>query len=89
MPLSWVLPQYRERVTATNDERIFREKNPFGEILVSLIYSSTRIRLDIAASVSMLRKFQTDLMVQDWKAIKNLLRYLEGILDYGIQLKSK
>lgn len=83
-PLPLAHPLYLELVPATDEERITMDRIPFQEILDSLIYLSIRTRPDISTGVSMPRKFQADLTPEDWRAMKHLLCYLKGSLDYGV-----
>lgn len=83
-PLPLAHPLYREQAASTPSQRQEMSTVPYRQVLGSLIYLSTRTRPDIATAVSMLGKFQADPVSSDWKALKHLLRYLKGSLDYGI-----
>lgn len=87
-PLPLAHPLYRERKPATDDERRDMSSVPYRSVLGSLIYLSTRTRPDIATAVSLLGKYQADPTPTDWKALKHLLRYIKGTVDYGIVLPS-
>ena len=50
-----------------------------------LLYLSTRTRPDIAFAVSTVAKFTAKPTEQHWKAVKHILRYLVGTVDYGLQ----
>lgn len=83
-PLPMAHSLYRKRVTSTEKERQEMTSIPYRQVLGSLIYLSTRTRPDISTAVSMLGKFQADPTIKDWKALKHLLRYLKGTLQYGL-----
>ena len=50
----------------------------------SLLYLSTRTRLDITFAVSKVAKFCSDLTKCHWIAVKLILRYLKGTSDLGL-----
>ena len=51
--------------------------------MVSLNYLTTT-RLDIAYSVSILSQFMAKPLESHWMAAKKVLRYLKGIVNFGI-----
>eukprot|EP00253_Pinus_taeda_P032704 PITA_32704 len=53
------------------------------QLVGSLIYLTTT-RLDLAYAVSMLSQFTSKPLERHWNATKNVLRYLQGTVDYGI-----
>lgn len=61
----------------------------FRQILGSLIYLYTRTRPDIYTTVLLLGKYQSDPPMQGWKALKHLLRYLQGTIDYCVMFRVK
>lgn len=83
-PLPFCHTLYRDRVPATEKVRRELALVPYRNLLGSVIYLSTRTRPDISTAISLLGKFQTDPTPSDWKALKHLLRYLKGPVDFGI-----
>lgn len=47
----------------------------------------TLTRLEIAFSVNKVCQFMHNPLECHWKAVKRILRYLKGTLDYGLELK--
>lgn len=82
LPLCHTL--YGERASASEVDRRQMATVPYRKFLGSLIYLSTRTRPDIATADSILGKFQADPVLDDWKALKHLLRYLKGTVRSGI-----
>ena len=50
----------------------------------SLLYLSTKTRPDIADAVGNVARFCSKPSVQHWKAVKRILRYLRGSVNYGL-----
>ena len=61
---------------------------PYNSILGALLYLSTRTRPDMATVVSMLRKFESAPAPRHWNAMKHVLRYLRGTMEYGLQFRA-
>lgn len=55
----------------------------YRQLVGSLIYLTTT-RPDLAYAVSMLSQFMSKPLESHWNAAKNVLRYLQGTVDYGI-----
>jgi hypothetical protein len=53
--------------------------------LVGILNYLTTTTLDIAYSVSILSQFMAKPRENHWKATKRVLRYLKGIIDFGIE----
>ena len=53
----------------------------------SLLYLSGWTRPDIAFAVRNVAKFTENPTMQHWIAVKRILRYIKGTLDYGIQYR--
>ena len=61
---------------------------PYREVLGSLLFLATRTRPDLSTAVSMLGKYQQAPMIEHWKSMKAVTRYIVGTLDYGVLLPS-
>jgi hypothetical protein len=59
---------------------------PYREAVVSLLYLATHTRPDISFIVGMLGRAMVAPSAQDVVAVKRLMRYLAGTLDYGLVL---
>lgn len=86
LPLPVSHPLYDERTVINYAERLEMEDKPSRGIRGSLLLLSNRTRPDISTAVSMLGKYHSDPGFQHWKALRNVLRYLKGTMDYGIYL---
>jgi len=62
-------------------------KMPYRALVGSLNYLATSVRPDIAFAVSVLARFVNDPSVSHDKALKRLLRYLQGTRDVGITFR--
>lgn len=56
----------------------------YRSILGSLIYLSRVTCPDMPTILTIFRKYQSDLSMEGWKAIKHLLRYLKSLAQFGI-----
>ena len=56
----------------------------YQAIVVSLLYLSTKTRPDIAYAVSNVACFCARPTKQHWVALKRILRYLKGTVNYGL-----
>ena len=86
LPMSHVL--YEKRVPVTAEEEDEMQLVPYSSILGTLLHLSTRTRPDLATAVSMLGMFQSSPAPRHWKAMKNVLRYLKGSMDFVLEVKS-
>jgi hypothetical protein len=69
----------------TDEEKRDMEKIPYASIVGSLLYLSTGTRPDIAYAVGEVSRFMKDPGRGHWAAVKHLLRYLKGTVDWGIK----
>lgn len=63
-------------------------KVPYRKAIGCLLYLSTCTRPDIALAVSKLAKYVQNPGRVHWQALKHLMRYLKGTLDYGLRYTS-
>jgi len=57
---------------------------PYMNAVGTLMYLATSTRPDIAYTVGVLCRFNTNPGLAHWKAVKHLFRYLKGTLDYEL-----
>jgi hypothetical protein len=74
---------------ATKEEKDAMANVPYKQIVGALIYLCTWTRPDIAAALSEVCRFMANPGRQHWTAVKRILRYLKGTLDYGISFSGK
>ncbi|XP_047174417.1 secreted RxLR effector protein 161-like [Vigna umbellata] len=63
-------------------ERKVMESIPYASVLGSLMYAQTCTRPDISFAVGMLGRYQSNPGMDNWKAAKKVLRYLQGTKEY-------
>lgn len=51
------------------------------------MYAQTCTRPDISFAVGMLGRYQSNLGRDHWKAVKKMMRYLQGTKDYMLTFK--
>ena len=55
---------------------------PYASIVGSLIYAQNCTRPDIRFAVGVLGRYQSNLDLDHWKAVKKIFRYLQGTKDH-------
>ncbi|XP_054778412.1 secreted RxLR effector protein 161-like [Prosopis cineraria] len=60
------------------------ERVPYASVVGSLIYAMMCTRPDICYAVGLVSCYQSNLREGHWKAVKRILRYLNGIVDYAL-----
>lgn len=70
---------------SSEEESKMMERVPYMELVGSLLYASTSVRIDIAHVVGVLARYMQKPGVKHWKTAKRCLRYLKGTKDMGIQ----
>jgi len=68
-------------------ERKQMENIPYASIVGSLMYAQTCTRPDISFTVGMLGRYQSNPGLDNWKAVKKVLRYLQGTNDHMLTYK--
>lgn len=69
--------------TSENDNKD-ETKYPYREAVGSLIFLSTVSRPDICFAVNQVSRFINNPNEKHWQAVKRILRYLKGTIDYSI-----
>jgi hypothetical protein len=72
----------------TAEERKSMEAIPYLSAVGTLQYLATTTRPDISFAVGVLARFNTNPGLQHWNAVKHLLRYLKGSIDYKLVYSS-
>lgn len=60
------------------------EDKPYRELVGGLIYLANATRPDLAFTTSVLSRFCSRPGIAHWKLAKRALRYIKGMIDYGI-----
>jgi hypothetical protein len=66
----------------TQDEIEKMARVPYANAVGSLMYAMMCTRPDICYAVGLVSKFQSNPGLAHWKAVKRILRYLKGTMDY-------
>jgi len=74
----------RAQSPQTPEEVQFIKSIPYLAAVGALMYLATTTRPDIAYTVGYLARFNSNLGLAHWQAVKHLLWYLKGTADYGI-----
>lgn len=69
----------------TNEENSLVGKVPYQEAVGSLLYLTQATRPDIAFAVNDVSRFKGNHSENHWKAVKRILRYLSGTIDYKLR----
>ena len=64
------------------------DKRVYQQAIGCLTYVSTATRPDVAAAVSILSTFMSDPSKEHWTGIKRSLRYIKGILNFGLKFRA-
>ncbi|KIJ23037.1 hypothetical protein M422DRAFT_196412 [Sphaerobolus stellatus SS14] len=66
------------------EDRAFMEKVPFRKALGKLQWLANTTRPDLAQPVNRVSRFQSNPGPNHWKAVRHIMAYVRGSLDYGI-----
>ena len=65
------------------------DKEKFQSAIGCLIYAAQATRPDLSAAVNALSQFMLDPSLDHRKAVKRVLRYVKGTIDYGIEFNAQ
>ena len=68
----------------SSEDKEYMKKVPYISAVGSLLFLALATRPDIAHTVSVLCRFNSNPGVAHWKSVKHLFRYLRGTLDYRL-----
>ncbi|KMQ86178.1 integrase core domain protein [Lasius niger] len=68
-----------------NDEKAINA--PYKEAVGSLLYLAMVTRPDIAYAVKAVNQYAKSPNKQHWNAVKRIIKYIKGTIDYGIKFK--
>ena len=78
-----------EKKQLSQENQEFVQNFPYKELIGSLMYIAVCTRPDIAYAVNTLARFSTNPNLTTCKAALNILRYLKGTIDQGLQYSGK
>lgn len=56
----------------------------YAQIIGSLVYLTTRTRLDISYAISRLSRYTNNQSILHWIALERVFEYLKSTIDYGL-----
>ena len=68
----------------TPDKKKEMEKVPYASAVGSLMYAMMCTRPDICYAVGLVSRYQSNPGKKHWMAVKRILRYLKGTMDYSL-----
>ena len=75
-------------VKATSDDECI-DQQLYQSAIGSLLHLSVSTKPDITYAISTLARFSSNPTKQHWTALKHILRYLKGTVNYGIKYSKK
>lgn len=75
------------KLIGTTENAEILDNVPYQEIIGCLLYISQVTRPDISYVINMLSKYNKKPEMQHWVALKRVMRYLKGTLDYRLSYK--
>ena len=72
------------KLTKATNESTPADAAMYQSAVGKLLYLATTTRPDIAFAVSNVAKFTSEPTEQHWTAVKHILRYLVGTVNYGL-----
>lgn len=87
-PVSTPIDPGTKLTKATETSKLVN-KELYQSAVGSLLYLSTRTRPDIAHAVGNVSRFCSQPTMEHWKAVKHILRYLNGTQGYGLLYDKK
>ena len=79
----------RTKLLKATDEDQCVDQQLYQSAVGSLLYLSVGTRPDITYSVSTMARFSAKPTKQRWTALKRIMRYLKGTIDFGILFRSQ
>jgi hypothetical protein len=87
LPIIKCVPLSVTQCPATEKEKSVMANTPYASAIGSIMYAMLSTRPDVALALSLTRRFQSNLGVSHWKAVKGILKYLwntkDMVLVYG------
>ena len=84
IPLDPGLDLNKKDCPITLEEKAEASKYPYRSAVGCLLYLANSTRPDIAAAVGVVSQFVQNPGEAHWKAVQQILRYLQGTQDYGL-----
>ena len=75
---------YDASVVLRKNKRIMKDQLRYFQVIGSLMYLASATRPDILFDLSKLSWFISNPKDDHWKALKRVVHYLKGTMDYGI-----
>jgi hypothetical protein len=75
---------YDSSMILKKNKTIMRDQLRYSQIIGSLMYLASSMRLDISFAVSKLSRFVSNPRDDHWHSLERVMRYLKGTENYGI-----
>ena len=85
-PASTPLDASVQLVAATESDTVNDQSIPYLSAVGSIMYAMICTRPDLAFAISEVSKFSSKFTSQHWTAVKHILRYIKGSLNYKLKL---
>ena len=72
------------KLTEADETSTYADTEKYQSAVGKLLFLSTRTRPDIAFAVSTVAKFTSNPTEQHWKAVKHIIPYIAGTINYGL-----
>ena len=79
----------KEMGLKTPEEKRKMSNVPYSNVVGSIIYATMCTRPDICYAIGMVSRYQANLIMINWKAVKTILRYLKGTKDHSLCYQGK
>ena len=83
------VPLFDDQRPKTLEEENMMRQIPYASAVGSLIYAMLCTRPDIYYSVGMVSRYQSNLGLKHWQAVKHILKYLRRTRDYMLVYHSE
>lgn len=64
------------------------KRTPYASAVRSIMYAQVRTCPDLAFTTGMLCRYQSNLGIDHWRAVKKTLRYLQGTKNFMLNIRS-
>ena len=79
----------KEMGLKTSEEKRKMSNVPYSNVVGSIMYATMCTRPDICYAIGMVSRYQANLVMIKWKAVKRILRYLKGTKDHFLCYQGK
>ena len=89
LPFRHGVPLSDDQRSKTQEEENVMSQVPYASVVGSLMYAMLCTRTNIYYSICMISRYQSNLGLKHWQAVKHILKYLRRTRDYMLVYHSK